>query len=107
MYNKDGDLKNWFDLLNGSYRKLDGKEKNDDYYYIDKYINPLKKRGGSGGDFSGGSGILKNIYTSVFQSDNDIIMDDTADDGVMALESHEYQKGNAEGDNNHNHMLIC
>jgi DNA-directed RNA polymerase beta subunit len=103
--NKDGDSKTWFDLLNGSYRKLDGKEKNDDYYYIDKYINPLKKRGGSGGDFSGGSGILKNIYTSVFPSDNDIIMDDTADDGVMALDSPEYQKGNAEGDNNHNHML--
>jgi len=103
--NKDGDLKNWFDLLNGSYRKLDGKDKNDDYYYIDKYINPLKKRGGSGGDFSGGSGILKNLYTSVFPSDNDIIMDDPAYDAVMALDSHEYQKGNAEGDNNHNHML--
>ena len=109
VYNKDGDLKNWFDLLNGGYRKLDSKDKNDDYYYIDKYINPLKKRGGSGSDFSGGSGILKNFYTSVFPSDNDIIMDDTEDDGVMTLDSQEYQKGNVEGDsnsdNNHNYML--
>jgi DNA-directed RNA polymerase subunit B' len=97
VYNKDGDLKNWFDLLNGSYRKLDSKEKNDDYYYIDKYINPLKKRGG-GSD----SGILKNLYSSVFPSDNNIVLDNT--DGVMKLDTNEYQKGN-KGDNNHNYML--
>jgi DNA-directed RNA polymerase subunit B' len=99
VYNKDGDMKNWFDLLNGTYRKLDSKEKNDDYYYIDKYINPLKKRGGSD------SGILKNIYSSVFPSDNNIVLDDTEDDGVMALDSNEYQKGTITGDNNPNYML--
>jgi len=101
VFNKDADLKNWFDLLNGSYRKLDSKEKNDDYYYIDKYINPLKKRGG------GESSILKNIYSTVFPSDKNIIHDDPYDDGVMALNSHEYQRGNTgnAGDKNHNYML--
>ena len=97
---KDDGMKSWFDLLNGSYHKLDNKEKNDDYYYIDKYINPLKKRGG----IRGGGSIL-DFYTTVFPSDNEIVVDDTADDGVMALDSSEYQTGNAESDKNHNYML--
>ena len=106
VYNKENGenaSKNWFDLLNGSYYKLDGKEKNDDYYYIDKYINPLKKRGGGG--MSGGG--LLDFYTSIFPDDNSklndgIDVDDVEDDGVIALGSHEYNRGVGNiQDNNH------
>ena len=105
VYNKENGenaSKNWFDLLNGTYYKLDGKEKNDDYYYIDKYINPLKKRGGGG---SGGG--LLDFYTSIFPDDNSklndgIDVDDVEDDGVIALGSHEYNRGVGNiQDNNH------
>ena len=94
VYNKEKQ-DNWFDMLNGTHYKLDGKDKNDDYYYIDKYINPLKKRGGG---MSGGSGSIMDFYTSVFPGDNSklndgIDVDDTEDDGVIALDSSAYQKG--------------
>ena len=80
MYNKDGDLKNWFDLLNGTYYKLDNKEKNDDYYYIDKYINPLNGTGKKtfiGGSIFDNNNIL-NAYTSMFPVDshNNLIDDE-------------------------------
>ena len=103
VYNKENDLKNWFDMLNGTHYKLDSREKNDDYYYIDKYINPLKKRGGGG--MSGGSGSIMDFYTSVFPGDNSklndgINVDDTEDDGVIALGSAEFNKGIGIGNGN-------
>jgi len=32
---------NWFDMLNGRYKKLEDEEKNEDYYYRDIYNNPI------------------------------------------------------------------
>jgi DNA-directed RNA polymerase beta subunit len=107
---KDVSSNNWFDLLNGTHYKLDNREKNDDYYYIDKYINPLKKRSSGG---SGGS--LLDMYSSIFPSDNSklndgINVDYEADDGVVALGSHEYNIGKTGNDgggssSSANHLL--
>ena len=101
--NKDKDSNNWFDLLNGSHYKLDNKDKNDDYYYIDKYINPLKGKG-RGGGFSGGSIFDTNIlglYTTIFPNNNsNDVVDDTNDDGVIALGSSDYAHGNVPINNN-------
>jgi DNA-directed RNA polymerase beta subunit len=104
------DLKNWFDLLNGTYYKLDNKEKNDDYYYIDKYIDPLGKGGGKKG-FKGGSGgsgnaLFENIYSTIFPSSSASGLryggDDTigAVGAVSALGSTEYNSGNTIISNN-------
>jgi DNA-directed RNA polymerase beta subunit len=67
VYNKENDFKNWFDMLNGTYYTLDNKEKNDDYYYIDKYINPLKKsvKRKTGGSFFANENILE-LYENIF-----------------------------------------
>ena len=108
VFNKEN-KENWFDMLNGTHYKLDGKEKNDDYYYIDKYINPLKKRGGGGSGGMSGGGIM-DFYTSVFPGDNSklndgIDVDDIEDDGVIALDSSAYQKGTGNGNGNGNLLL--
>ena len=69
VYNKKNDFKNWFDMLNGDFYNLDNKEKNDDYYYIDKYINPLKKsKRKIGGSFA--------IFDAIFPAEN---FEDTSD----------------------------
>jgi DNA-directed RNA polymerase beta subunit len=67
VYNKENDFKNWFDMLNGTYYTLDSKEMNDDYYYIDKYINPLKKsvKRKGGGSFFANENILE-LYENIF-----------------------------------------
>jgi DNA-directed RNA polymerase beta subunit len=67
VYNKENDFKNWFDMLNGTYYTLDSKEMNDDYYYIDKYINPLKKsvKRKTGGSFFANENILE-LYENIF-----------------------------------------
>ncbi len=79
VYDKNNDFKNWFDMLNGTYYKLDSKEKNDDYYYMDKYVNPLKKSFKRGG--YGGTDILK-IYNSMFQNNNTVELLNNDDDDV-------------------------
>jgi DNA-directed RNA polymerase beta subunit len=101
---------NWFDMLNGDFYSLDNKEKNDDYYYIDKYINPLKgagKRKIGGGSMFGDANILE-LYETIFpdnkgtggtgstgsSSDSVDITDDDGVDGVLALGSAEYNTGN-------------
>jgi hypothetical protein len=99
---KDVSSNNWFDLLNGTHYKLDNREKNDDYYYIDKYVNPLKKRSSGGGS---GGGSLLDMYSSIFPSDNSklndgINVDYVEDDGVIALGSHEYNIGKTGNDGN-------
>ncbi len=38
---KNNNFNNWFDMLNGSYNKLNESEKNDDYYYRDIYNKPI------------------------------------------------------------------
>jgi DNA-directed RNA polymerase beta subunit len=107
-----GDTKNWFDLLNGTHYKLDNKEKNDDYYYIDKYIDPLGKGGGKkgfkGGSSGGGNALFEDIYSSIFPSNGSGVSglryggDDTigAVGAVSALGSTEYNSGNTTISNN-------
>ena len=104
------DLKNWFDLLNGTHYKLDNKEKNDDYYYIDKYIDPLGKggkRGFKGGSGSGGNALFEDIYSSIFPSGSGggsgggiTYIDDEAKDAMSAVGSTEYNTGNTVVSNN-------
>ena len=38
---KNNNFNNWFDMLNGSYNKLNEAEKTDDYYYRDIYNKPI------------------------------------------------------------------
>lgn len=103
-----GDTKNWFDLLNGTYYKLDKKEKNDDYYYIDKYINPLGKGGKKGFVGGSGSGSLFGAYSYIFPSDNRdtgiSYMDDGAE-GAIAIGGTDYQLGNSPLPNHPNHLI--
>ena len=105
VYNKDrpdNDLKNWFDLLNGTYYKLDNKEKNDDYYYIDKYIDPLNPSKRSKGGFTGGSMFennILNLYTSIFPTDSHSkhvydSHDDNDGDFVIDVSTDVYKSGN-------------
>jgi DNA-directed RNA polymerase beta subunit len=92
---------NWFDMLNGDLYPLDNKEKNDDYYYIDKYINPLKgagKRKIGGGSMFGDANILE-LYETIFPDNKGTggssdSVDIVEDDGVLALGSAEYNRGN-------------
>ena len=82
VYNKNDDFKNWFDMLNGTFYNLDSKEKNDDYYYIDKYIDPLKKskrRVGGGSSYFDNNNI-SYLYDTMFNNDkgSDEIIDDTS-----------------------------
>ena len=81
VYNKENDFKNWFDMLNGTYYTLDSKEMNDDYYYIDKYINPLKKsvKRKTGGSFFANENILE-LYENIFSKGSSGISD--GDEGV-------------------------
>jgi hypothetical protein len=92
-----GDTKNWFDLLNGTYYKLDKKEKNDDYYYIDKYIDPLGKKGFKGGGGDGGNALF-DAYSYIFPSNNRnnsiSYMDDDAA-GAIAIGGTDYKLGNS------------
>jgi DNA-directed RNA polymerase II subunit RPB2 len=39
---KNNNFNNWFDMLNGSYNKLNEAEKTDDYYYRDIYNKPIE-----------------------------------------------------------------
>ena len=101
---KNGGDDNWFDMLNGDFYALDDKEKNDDYYYIDKYINPLKgagKRKIGGGSMFGDANILE-LYETIFPENKGTggsggsgdSVDIADDDGVIALGSAEYNSGN-------------
>ena len=91
VYDKNNDFKNWFDMLNGTYYKLDSKEKNDDYYYIDKYLNPLKKsfkKGGYGG--------ISQIYNSMFQNNNTVELlnnDDMTEENLITKINKQYSGG--------------
>ena len=84
-YSKNDDFKNWFDMLNGTYYNLDSKEKNDDYYYIDKYIDPLKKsKRRVGGSTYFDNNNISYFYDSMFNNDKDTdeIIDDTNTSGI-------------------------
>ena len=84
-YSKNEDFKNWFDMLNGSFYNLDSKEKNDDYYYIDKYIDPLKKsKRRVGGSTYFDNNNISYFYDSMFNNDKDTdeIIDDTDTSGI-------------------------
>jgi DNA-directed RNA polymerase II subunit RPB2 len=58
---KNNSYNNWFDMLNGSYNKLNDADKTDDYYYRDVYNKPI-------GDDD--SGVLNSIekYTGGYIS---------------------------------------
>ena len=75
VYSKANEFKNWFDLLNGTNYALDNNEKNDDYYYIDKYINPLKARGKRkvGGSIFDNN--FKTFYDTIFPANDDNLQD--------------------------------
>ena len=81
VYNKKNDFKNWFDMLNGDFYNLDSKEKNDDYYYIDKYINPLKKsKRKIGGSFA--------FFDSIFPTEKFEDTSDTSDTSENNILNH-------------------
>ena len=102
VYSKANEFKNWFDLLNGTNYALDNNEKNDDYYYIDKYINPLKGRGKRkvGGSIFDNN--LKSFYDTIFPVNDDDSQDVRKDYEYEDDEPHIISLGNDNDDNNDN-----